>query len=114
LDKISKRLRDGSLPELPGLEVEVVAPPDEENDQVEFGSAEVLQMFADRIHYDFILLTGYFVSDIDLSRMIKMHYEKGSILTCLLSDNACNAAAPGPKDQQSCKSYFNKIFTSTF
>ncbi|KAI6183989.1 putative translation initiation factor eIF-2B subunit gamma [Aphelenchoides bicaudatus] len=107
LNKIKKLLKDGTLPELPGLKIEIVAPPasTEENEHIEFGSAEVLQMFADRIHQDFLLLTGYFVSDISLDNMIKMHYEKESILTCLLSNTACNAAAPGPKDQQSYRDF---------
>jgi NDP-sugar pyrophosphorylase family protein len=97
-------LNSGSLPELPGLRIEVVAPPDNGHDQFEkFGSANVLEMFSDRINRDFILMTGYFVSDICLKKMIEMHYEKNSILTCLLSDKACNSTPPGPQNQQSCK-----------
>lgn len=97
-------LANGSLPELPGLRVEIVSPPDDEHDQFEkFGSANVLEMFSDRINRDFILMTGYFVSDICLQKMIQMHYEKNSVLTCLLSDKTCNSIAPGPQNQQSCK-----------
>lgn len=90
---------------MPGLNIEVVAPPDEEQYE-ELGSAKVLQLFADRICRDFILMTGYFVSDISLDNMIKMHYERNSILTCLLSDNACKSITPGPKNQQLCKLNF--------
>lgn len=118
IEKINQLLRDGSLPELLGLNIEVVAPSvddDEESDEFnEFGSAEILQMFSDRINRDFILLTGYFVSDILLHKMIEMHYKKNSVLTCLFSDKACNAAPPGPKNQQACKSTFVFLFSFNF
>jgi len=106
VDQINELLGDGSLPELPGLNIEIVATPCGDSEEFEdFGSAEALQMFADRIKRDFILLTGYFVSDIALQDMVKMHYDKSSILTCLLSDKASHAAPPGPKDQQSYKDF---------
>lgn len=107
LEKIKKLLKDGSLPELPELKIDVVAPPaGEDEEDEEYGSAEVLRMFSDRLTRDFILLTGYFVSDISFHKMIEKHYENSSVLTCLLSDKTSNFAPPGPKNQQSCKSKF--------
>ncbi|CAD5215781.1 unnamed protein product [Bursaphelenchus xylophilus] len=95
--QIKGLLDSGSLPALPGLEVEVVSPGPQEED---WGTADVLRHFANKITSDFILMGCDFVSDINLRNMIDFHRTRKSIMTVLLSNQACNSTAPGPKEMQ--------------
>ncbi|CAD5211430.1 unnamed protein product [Bursaphelenchus okinawaensis] len=94
---IKSLLDCGSLPPLPGLDVEVVSPGPQEDD---WGTADVLRHFANKITSDFILMGCEFVSDINLRNMIDFHRTRKSIMTVLLSNQACNSVAPGPKEMQ--------------
>jgi NDP-sugar pyrophosphorylase family protein len=95
-------LTSGSLPELPGLRIEVVAPPEQEED---LETADVLRRYANLIKSDFILVSGDLVSDISLHQMIRLHHANNSALTCLLSNTACTSISPGPKELQARKFY---------
>lgn len=97
IDAVNELLNSGTLPELPGLEIEVVAPTTQTED---WGTADVLRHYASHIKQDFILMSGDFVSDINLNDMIELHNANNSVLTCLLSSNACKSVAPGPKEHQ--------------
>ena len=97
IDAVNEQLESGSLPELPGLNIKVVAPTTQTE---EWGTADVLRHYASYIKQDFILISGDFISDINLHEMIELHYANNSVFTCLLSANACKSVAPGLKEHQ--------------
>lgn len=55
------------------------------------------QMFTDSLQKDFIVVSGDFVSDINLAPMLSLHAAENATLTCLLCDRVIAGPVPGPK-----------------
>lgn len=95
-DSIQNELNNLILPELKDLKVEILSVTEDKNENDDFGTADVCRHFLDRLNKENILLvSGDFVSDLNLEEMLKFHEEKNSIFTCLLSDSALSGPVPG-------------------
>lgn len=57
----------------------------------------MLKMSADLFQKDFIVVSGDFVSDLNLSPMLSLHSAEKATLTCLLCDRVVTGPVPGPK-----------------
>ncbi|KAM3718948.1 putative translation initiation factor eIF-2B subunit gamma [Dirofilaria immitis] len=94
LSEIKQLLSGTSLPPLNDLQIEFV----KLSSAVEhWGTADVLRFIDTRIKKNFIVISGDFISDMNLAPMLSLHAAENATLTCLLCDRVITGPVPGPK-----------------
>ncbi|KAL3994895.1 Nucleotidyl transferase family protein [Acanthocheilonema viteae] len=94
LDEIKQLLSSSALPPLTDLQIEFVKL---SSAAEHWGTADVLRFINSRIKKDFIVVSGDFVSDMNLAPMLSLHASENAALTCLLCDRVITGPVPGPK-----------------
>ncbi|VDK67135.1 unnamed protein product [Litomosoides sigmodontis] len=94
LGEIKQLLSGSTLPPLADLQIEFVKL---SSAAEHWGTADVLRSIDARIKKDFIVVSGDFVSDMNLAPMLSLHSAEKATLTCLLCDRVIAGPVPGPK-----------------
>ncbi|KAK6103805.1 3-oxo-5-alpha-steroid 4-dehydrogenase family protein [Brugia pahangi] len=94
MDEIRHLLFSSALPSLDNLQIEFIKL---SSAAEHWGTADVLRFINAQIKKDFIVVSGDFVSDVNLAPMLSLHAAENAILTCLLCDRVITGPAPGPK-----------------
>ncbi|VBB27457.1 unnamed protein product [Acanthocheilonema viteae] len=107
LDEIKQLLSSSALPPLTDLQIEFVKL---SSAAEHWGTADVLRFINSRIKKDFIVVSGDFVSDMNLAPMLSLHASENAALTCLLCDRVITGPVPGPKMKLSKGTNFQRDF----
>ncbi|EFO25345.2 hypothetical protein LOAG_03140 [Loa loa] len=94
LGEIRQLLCSSALPPLSDLQIEFVKL---SSAAEHWGTADVLRFIDARIKKDFIVVSGDFVTDVNLAPMLSLHAAENATLTCLLCDRVITGPVPGPK-----------------
>ncbi|MFH4973500.1 hypothetical protein AB6A40_000209 [Gnathostoma spinigerum] len=97
-DEIKSTLASGALPKLSELKIELIPL---SSSTEEWGTADILRSVSNKIKRDILVVSGDFISDFNINRMINLHRAEGSSLTCLLAENVVNGPIPGLKIKRS-------------
>lgn len=96
--EVKQLLASGQLPSLDDLSIEYVSLTNASED---WGTADVLRHIESKIKKDFIVVSGDFVSDMNLGPLLALHRAESAALTCLLAENVIVGPVPGPKVKRS-------------
>lgn len=99
LNEIKQLLSGADLPPLDDLKIDYVGLSDAVVES--WGTADALRHISARIKNDFIVVSGDFVSDMNLTPMISFHNLEKAALTCLLCNRIVTGSVPGPKRKRS-------------
>uniref|UniRef100_A0AAF5Q375 Translation initiation factor eIF2B subunit gamma n=2 Tax=Wuchereria bancrofti TaxID=6293 RepID=A0AAF5Q375_WUCBA len=94
MDEIRHLLSNSALPPLDNLQIEFIKL---SSVAEHWGTADVLRFINAQIKKDFIVVSGDFVSDMNLAPMLSLHAAENATLTCLLCDRVITGPVPGPK-----------------